>query len=193
MEDEHYDETLWERYEDEGRWMGWQGRYSERYDPYFERLNRLNSQDEEGYNQNYGPALDFESYNRGPYARDVNKSDLERSRPGWRPDHGGRNFGPQFEGASNWRGQAWWQVPGPYAGRGPHGYHPSDETIWEEVCERLARHGRMDARNVEVQVENGVVTLKGRVHNRGMKRLAEALVDSVPSVQDINNRLRPDV
>jgi hypothetical protein len=35
MEDEHYDESLWERYEDEGQWNGWQGRYSNRYDSYF--------------------------------------------------------------------------------------------------------------------------------------------------------------
>lgn len=191
MEDEHYDNYLWERYEADRRWTGWQGRYSQRYDPYFEELNELNSLDEEGYNQNYGPALDFESYNRGPYARDVNKSDLERGHPR-RRDASAGSPGRRYAAMPILAGLPWWQATGPYVGRGPRGYQPSDEAIWEEVCERLAQNGRINARNVEVLVEEGVVTLRGQVNNRGMKRLAEAVAASVAGVQEVNNRLRPD-
>ncbi len=46
---------------------------------------------------------------------------------------------------------------------GPQGYQRSDERIHEEVCERLTQHGKLDARNIQVQVNRGEVTLAGSV------------------------------
>ena len=78
---------------------------------------------------------------------------------------------------------------GSFSGKGPRGYFRSDERIFEEVCERMTRHGELDARVINVQVRDGEVTLTGRVQNRHGKRLAEDIADSIPGVYDVRNRL----
>lgn len=83
-----------------------------------------------------------------------------------------------------------WGIPGPHTGRGPKGYRRSDDRIHEEVCDRLEACGDVDAREVEVQVKEGEVTLAGTVPDRRMKRLAERVADSVRGVVDVHNRLR---
>jgi osmotically-inducible protein OsmY len=55
---------------------------------------------------------------------------------------------------------------------GTKGYRGSDERITEEVCERLTAHGALDAREIEVRVEEGEVTLEGTVETSREKRLA---------------------
>jgi osmotically-inducible protein OsmY len=52
----------------------------------------------------------------------------------------------------------------------------SDIQIESAVKERLAADGRIDARNIQVKVEQGVVTLGGTVPSLEDKGLAEALV-----------------
>lgn len=83
-----------------------------------------------------------------------------------------------------------WSVPGPETGRGPKGYRRSDERIHEDVCERMTAHGGLDAREIELSVETGEVTLEGTVGDRRAKRLAEDLAISVSGVEDVHNRLR---
>lgn len=124
-------------------------------------------------------------------------------------DDWGREFGgdwgsPGSEPGSRptpWRGQydgdqeemaEPWSVPGPHAGHGPRGYRRSDERICEEVCERLTRHGNVDAREIDVSVTDGEVTLSGRVDSRWAKREAESVAEQVPGVRDVHNRLRVD-
>lgn len=173
MEDERYDEMMWERLEDEGRWVGWQGTYSDYDDPYFDRLNRLNARSQEGRRQLHdatGDHLDFESFNRGPYTG-VSRVPLRRKR---------RAYHRLIEESRN----------GPYTGVGPRAYRRPDARIWEEVCERLARHGRIDAREIEVAVQDGEVTLQGAVPARSMKRLSEDAAAAVPGVREVHNRLR---
>ncbi len=79
---------------------------------------------------------------------------------------------------------------GPYTGKGPSGYERSDDRISEDVCDILWLNGDIDASDVDVDVKNGVVTFKGTVENRRMKRLAEDLAYSVPGVDDVQNQLR---
>ncbi len=83
----------------------------------------------------------------------------------------------------------YWTAPGPYTGRGPHGYQRSDERIKEEINDRLYQHGRIDASDIFVDVDGGEVTLSGSVKGRREKRLAEDIADSVPGVVDVNNHL----
>ncbi len=83
----------------------------------------------------------------------------------------------------------WWETPGPYTGFGPRGYVRSDEDIQQDVCSRLAANGQLDASNIEVQVNNHEVTLKGDVDSRSDKRLAEDIADTVFGVDDIHNQL----
>jgi hypothetical protein len=73
---------------------------------------------------------------------------------------------------------------------GPKGYQRSDERIYEDVCERLTRHGQVDARNIQVEVKQGEVTLKGTVISRQSKCMTEDSADSVTGVQDVHNELK---
>lgn len=82
-----------------------------------------------------------------------------------------------------------WET-GPFVGRGPRGYQRSDERVREEICERLTRHGRIDATELEISVKNGEVTLSGSVDDREAKRLAEDLAEDVFGVRDVNNQIK---
>ena len=83
-------------------------------------------------------------------------------------------------------------VVGRFVGRGPKGYKRSDERIREEVNEELTRHPDIDASELEVQVQNGEVTLAGKVEDRHQKRLAEDLVERISGVNDVHNQLKVD-
>jgi len=101
--------------------------------------------------------------------------------------------GPRDEIVQRTRGYAEWESSrssGPYVGRGPRGYHRSDERILEEVCERFTEHGQLDPSDVEVTVHGGEVTLEGTVATRAQKRLAEDLAEAVFGVEEVHNHLR---
>jgi hypothetical protein len=83
-----------------------------------------------------------------------------------------------------------WTVPGPHSGRGPENYRRSETAIRDDVCERLTRHGHLDASRISVQVENGEVILEGLVDSRHAKRMAEDAAETVSGVRDVHNRLR---
>ncbi len=87
----------------------------------------------------------------------------------------------------NWDYNNWM---GPYYGVGPEGYHRPDNRIWEDVNERLTEHGQLDPTDINVLVDDGVVTLQGTVQNRQEKRLAEQVADHVLGVQDVINQLK---
>jgi osmotically-inducible protein OsmY len=48
----------------------------------------------------------------------------------------------------------------------------------------------VDARDIEVRVQNGVVMLSGTVNSRQTKRMSEDIAASIPGVQDVENRIR---
>jgi hypothetical protein len=106
--------------------------------------------------------------------------------------HGDEHDGPEGAHAGDWarRGGPAWEDEGPHAGRGPRSYRRSNERIAEEVNERLARHGHVDATDVEVHVDDGVVTLRGTVDDRAQKRLAEEIAEAAFGVDDVMNELR---
>jgi hypothetical protein len=85
-----------------------------------------------------------------------------------------------------------WTVPGRYTGRGPENWERPAEAIRNDVCERLTRHGEVDASGIRVHVENGEVILEGRVDSRSAKRMAEDTAETVTGVRDVQNRLRID-
>jgi len=121
---------------------------------------------------------------------------------GSRGDFGGASggYGSGYSGASS--GENWGSSIGrssgigesgrfgSYAGRGPRNYQRSDERIREEVNERLTDDPRVDASDIEVEVRNGEVTLRGRVEERRDKRTAEEVIENLPGVKDVKNELR---
>jgi BON domain len=79
---------------------------------------------------------------------------------------------------------------GPHTGRGPKGWHRSDERILEDINERLTQHPNIDAFEIEIEVKNGEVVLRGSVGNRHEKRMAEDVAENVSGVRDVRNELR---
>ncbi len=82
-----------------------------------------------------------------------------------------------------------WQR-GPNSGRGPAGYTRSDDRILDDVHGRLERDGWVDATDIELNVANGEVELRGTVETLDMRRRAEAIVDAVSGVTHVRNDLR---
>ncbi|UXI68992.1 BON domain-containing protein [Tahibacter amnicola] len=76
-----------------------------------------------------------------------------------------------------------------HRGKGPKGYSRSDERIKEDLCERLSDDDRIDASEITVTCNNGVVTLEGSVTERRMKHMAEDLCESCSGVKDVQNKL----
>jgi osmotically-inducible protein OsmY len=77
-----------------------------------------------------------------------------------------------------------------HRGNGPSGYTRSDERVLEDACDRLTEDWDLDARNIQVTVSGGEVTLDGTVDNRGAKRRAEDIVHDVSGVGHVQNNLR---
>ena len=82
-----------------------------------------------------------------------------------------------------------WRRSGPHTGHGPRNYRRSSERIEEDVNERLTQHGWLDATDIQVEVEDDVVTLRGEVDEYRDKRLAEDIAYHVTGVHDVNNRM----
>jgi osmotically-inducible protein OsmY len=81
------------------------------------------------------------------------------------------------------------QNRGQHYGKGPKNWKRSDLQLREEVCEALYLNEDLDASDIEVDVQEGVVTLSGFVNSRSSKRLAEDIIDDISGVLDIQNLL----
>jgi osmotically-inducible protein OsmY len=156
------------------------------------------------YGEPYG-AYDYDRYEYGERAREPyyqRSYEREYREPYYR---GGRGRGEErgfFERAGDeiksWFGDEEAERrrradeirKGLYAGRGPRGYRRSDERIREDINDRLTDDWYVDASDVEVTINNGMVTLTGRVDSRDDKRRAEDIAESVSGVMDVSNQLR---
>jgi osmotically-inducible protein OsmY len=139
----------------------------------------------------YGPSADRPYYgtydDRSGWSRD--RADAGYRPDGWR----GMNY-PSSQTYGN-RDMAFRsdERSGPnFAGRGPRGYQRSDSRITEDVCDCLCDSPDIDARNIDVSVSNGEVTLNGSVSDRDQKRRAEDLIEHISGVRDVHNNLRTD-
>lgn len=77
-----------------------------------------------------------------------------------------------------------------YRGRGPKNYTRSDDRIIDDVNERLTNDDDLDASDIEVKCESGVLTLEGTVEQRWMKHRAEDLAEACAGVRQIDNRIQ---
>lgn len=77
-----------------------------------------------------------------------------------------------------------------HRGKGPKNYVRTDARIRELVCERLTDDPHIDARDIEVDVHRGVLTLRGSVPVRRMKHAAEDLAQEYASGGEIHNELK---
>ncbi len=142
--------------------------------------------DDQGRQREYGRGDDWGYMRQGQgYPRD--QGSYQRDQGYESRDRGMPAYGPQYARYGQIED---WRVPGPFTGKGPRGYQRSDERIREEVSERLAQHGRIDASDMDVQVRNGEVILSGNTNSRDEKRMAEDVAASVPGVSDVNNQIK---
>jgi osmotically-inducible protein OsmY len=109
-------------------------------------------------------------------------------RSGESPNMGQSDQSTGYSGLTN----DWDEQRGRFAGRGPKGYRRSDERIREDVSDRLTDDAWLDASNIEVKAENGMVTLSGNVGSRDDKRRAEDIVMSISGVKDVINQIHVD-
>lgn len=79
-----------------------------------------------------------------------------------------------------------------HSGRGPKGYRRSDESITEEICERLSDDPYIDASDIAVTSRDGRVVLEGSVDERPIKHRVEDIVADCAGVTAIRNELRVD-
>jgi len=77
-----------------------------------------------------------------------------------------------------------------HRGRGPKGYKRSDPRIHDDLNDRLTDDPYLDASDIEVNVNDGEVTLSGLVARREDKRRAEDLAESILGVGHVQNNLR---
>ena len=149
----------------------------------------------QGYGSSRGPSGfgSGGSDSSGYGARGFRGSSQTQGRQGYgtqgygRQGYGGgrRSQSPPF-GDDQFQG---YQVGG-HRGKGPKGYTRSDERIKEDINERLWFDDDLDASNIEIEVQNGEVTLTGTVEDRYTKRSAEDLIEELAVVKHVQNNLR---
>jgi hypothetical protein len=97
------------------------------------------------------------------------------------------SFGEEGSLHQNWGSQSSQRG---FLGKGPKGYKRSDDRIKEDVCETLSRDPRVDASEIEVNVDDAMVTLSGTVDNREAKRTAEMIIENLSGVDDVKNEIK---
>lgn len=67
---------------------------------------------------------------------------------------------------------------------------PSDDYLYDVVRRRLTSDPVVKGGALEVEVKNGVVTLKGKVDQEKQKERATRIVRKVRGVRDVDNQLQ---
>jgi hypothetical protein len=135
----------------------------------------------------YDPNWPYERRDRG---REIERSREDEQQRHYRGVYRQSSAPFSYPGGSGYLYAESWTLHGPYTGRGPRGYRRSDQQIIEEACQRLERDGEIDASDIEVAAENGVIRVRGTVQDRKTKRRAEECVESIYGVSDVMNELR---
>lgn len=115
--------------------------------------------------------------------------DYDRLLTGWGERGGYREVAGRGDSRSSLYGS---DAParGGYRGKGPRNYVRSDERIQEDLCERLTEDDAVDASDISIEVQNGIVTLNGSVEQRWIKHRVEDLAEACSGVKDVVNHLR---
>jgi hypothetical protein len=198
-----------DRYGSFSRDMEWRGSGSAEWNRDYGRgssdQDREYGSDRHGdYNMTGGRRYSQRSSDRDRDYRQDRWSRSERSREAraegydydWEGDYSqhfedfGTTSGLQHRQAPDRSFSEFWSAPGPHYGRGPKGYQRSNERIQEDLCERMTHHGYLNAEDIEIEVNNGQVILKGMVDSRQAKRLAEDMAESVAGVSQVMNQLQ---
>jgi hypothetical protein len=172
------------------------GRNAERPGRDYDRDYFIRNPDEGTYDVGYSSprfAKEFKRYSQA-YRDNENgeggsgiDNDFGMSEGGTQQWIGLRNLAP----AQDWTRSEDRPAPTPsHIGKGPKGYTGSSQRIREGVMQALTDDGDVDASDIEIEVDNGIVVLSGSVPEKKMKYLAENCAEAIPGVLDVMNRLR---
>lgn len=81
------------------------------------------------------------------------------------------------------------QVSHDHGGKTPKNWQIKDTDLMERVCEALFLSHEVDATDIAVKVEEGEVYLDGWVDDREAKKEAERVIEALPGIKDVWNRL----
>lgn len=146
---------------------------SDTYNRLKERSTFRDEGDDETFNREYNRSRFAEPYTGGQFAR--SQYGIGKQYHSDQVDHASPGYGAALPN---------------FAGIGPKGYIRSDEKIHDEVCEVLFRNPFVDASDVDVKVQNGIVILSGSIANRSAKKEAERSSENILGVIDVKNDLR---
>ena len=111
-------------------------------------------------------------------------------RVSYKDDDHSRFSGPEYlDRVSLSKGFNNLKLPGTGLGKGPKGYHRSDARIYEDICEALLNDPIIDATDIEIEVHDGIVTLRGAIDGRAMKKEVETCTEHIPGVKDVFNMI----
>lgn len=142
----------------------------------------------ESRREQYGSGNNLYGDRQNSFDRYRNRDRNENEGASWLGDHDGHRT--RETGRSDYRHESRSENRGAYAGKGPKNYQRSKERIYEDVCDRLFIDDRLDASEIEVNVDNNEVVLSGTVTSKEAKRRAEDLAESIPGVRNVENRIR---
>jgi osmotically-inducible protein OsmY len=98
-------------------------------------------------------------------------------------------------GQRYWLGQRYyrrrfWQSVKTLLGFSRADKHYPDNVVADEVCDALAHEPEVDMNEIEVDVKNGHVTLRGRALDHWMKQQAEDVIYFLPGVRGVSNEIQ---
>ena len=205
-----------------GRESGGYGReYGGSYSGGYDRDETRGTYRSRGYDDTYSSSRGLTSRNEygrsGDYDRNDDRNDYrDRYRSQYPESERGYIYGSQYDQDYDADQRGWWDKTsdevaswfgdtdaerrremdmrreGQHRGRGPSNYTRSDDRIREDINDKLTDNDFLDASDINVEVNNGDVILKGNVDSRYAKRLAEDIAEDVSGVKNVENRLRTD-
>jgi osmotically-inducible protein OsmY len=73
------------------------------------------------------------------------------------------------------------------ANPGPN--HLSDEELFDEINRRLSLHEGIDLTEISLQIQDGVVTLKGTVDSQRTRQIIQDITSRLGSLREIHNEI----
>jgi hypothetical protein len=138
----------------------------------------------QGYGGSVAPSDYREGFGGEAYGGGMSAADYERSQGGR-----GEAFGSDDRSWFDRCADEELAGRGPHRGRGPQSWTPDDRRIYETACELLLHDRLIDAREIEVEVEDGVVYLRGVAQHASDPALARLLLRHAPGVRDVQTNL----
>jgi hypothetical protein len=171
----------WNPYKDNWRFSDQYHGSNWNYDPRDENyyLGRINEPGNEDMSREYFSDGHTHKYYRRDELEDKYKplENYEKRNPFKNNDfYGSRKRNYSFEG--------------PHRGKGPKNYMRPPQRVKDDAADRLMQDALVDASNIDVEVKDNDLILSGTVNSRFEKHRAEALVENVSGVKEVQNNLR---